>query len=341
MQLGTTAWVCQEAFIVDKNRQVYLIEDPKWPSPSPRFVGPGYAYNHICVTRTEKGYILEETLVPKCKECNCKEEEVEKYQKTLVYARLDQGLILLKIAQDPTQNLWYRIGIDEMNVSLFSLKQVLCLFRKLLERPIKSLVKEKKLQLISKSIITSMGLSSRPWPFSMECSDMVFVKWIQSNGESLYYPTRELNYLTSKRLKAKSFDYSTKICSEGIHLLSLEDAVEYLFQERLTDKLGELSLVLCQIPASTSVVTDDGKIRAAEVEKVAVVEMKDLKHNLLHVLPNLGKHIFQLQEKPSPLLTLGELRILSFWLAANSLTPLYWVMIDHWRKALIKFSLGV
>ncbi len=152
--------------------------------------------------------------------------------------------------------------------------------------------------------------------------------------------TWELNYLTSKRLKAKSFDYSTKICSEGTHLLSSEDAVQYLFQERLTDKLGELSLLLCQIPVSTPVVTNEGNIRAAEVEKVAVVEMKDLKHNLLHVLPNLDKHIFQIQEKPSPILTLSEQRILSFWLAANSLIPLYWVMIDHWRKELTKYSLS-
>jgi hypothetical protein len=109
-------------------------------------------------------------------------------------------------------------------------------------------------------------------------TDLIFVKWIKASGESI--SDSKFRYdAKSDIISVDNFDSSDKSCSSGIHLLSLDCALGYIFQEGLVSKLNELALLVCLIPLGNMVIRHSfrlySKVRTRSIKRLNIIPFKD------------------------------------------------------------------
>lgn len=111
---------------------------------------------------------------------------------------------------------------------------------------------------------------------NQDITSLIFVKWIRKSGVSMKDPNFKYD---SDITSVDDFDTSTKSCSNGIHIMPIECALGYLFQENLICQLNDLSLLACSIPIGTTMIRHTfrlySKIRVKTFAKHGLISFKD------------------------------------------------------------------
>lgn len=130
---------------------------------------------------------------------------------------------------------------------------------------------------VSEDILTSDDLI-RNLPQSstsdISLSELAFVKWIRKSGVSIHNPDFRYDG-KSDIISISDFDPSNKSCGNGIHIMSLDCALGYLFQEHLMSELRDLSLMICSIPGDSKMIRHSfrlySKIRVETIKRHHII----------------------------------------------------------------------
>src|SRR5579871_2107664 len=109
-------------------------------------------------------------------------------------------------------------------------------------------------------------------------SKLIFVKWIRKSGESIHHSEFKSD-TKYDIISVTYFDSSYKSNSNGIHLISVDCAFEYIIQEGLPPGLSfhDLSLLVCSIPEGIEVIRHSfclySKVRVQSIKRHCIIPL--------------------------------------------------------------------